>query len=352
MYFSFNGYCNIACSFTTGDLVSSGGGAAMPIDSGVLLENFSGASIRTAVGDPSTNLWAVYTGENPNQSGALDVTTGTFKLQYSTNVVTKSGPYLHFFPKPNNSWAYPNGYAQTYAMSGVFVPTCNRFSFWVKPNVTTDRRSDGGDLMEFGTYIRTHDDPDTANQGNHYYHYFGNGWTANRWHKITITNKPQHQVGGDTGFEWPADTSFITDGIHYFDGMTRFYFDIAYPDALMQPSDWVFDDFYFANESNSPDSLVSSISSVYDGTKYVLTWAGPKNTSQSYAIYHGASPLKATDGTYNGNGTYGGTSSNPGSTYTGCLWESPTISEVSTYYFLIVPDGQTLGTQIVMTQRS
>lgn len=322
-----------------------------PAPDSVLLEDFAGGAIRTANGDPTVDLWAVYTGENPNQSGGLDVATSTFELNYTDNIGS-SGPYLHFFPKPNNSFAYPNGYAKTYVKSGIFDAECNRLTFWVKPSVTTLRRSDGGDLMEFGTYIRPHGDADGSYQGAHYYHYFGNGWTANRWHQITITNKPQHQVGGSAGTEWDVDPEFAAEGVHYFDGLTRFYFDIAYPDVLMEPSTWIFDDFAFATETNSPDSLVASISAVYDGTKYVLTWAGPKNVSQSYTVYHGAAPLKSLDGTYNGSGTDGGTASNPGNDYTGCLWQSPTIAEASNYYFLIVPAGQSLGTQITLPQRS
>src|SRR5262249_37916412 len=206
-------------------------------------------------------------------------------LSVSTPPATSNGSYsyLQFFPY-NNGYNFPNGYAQNFIQSGTFDPNTNRLSFWVKSTNNVVRRSDGGTILEFGTYIRAHNNTDVTYQGQHYYHQMDPDLYAGQWTLFTINEKPQHQrgVAATPGVyrEWYYRTTGAP--VHYFDGLTRFYFN-----GLYQPS-WVgsysFKDFQFSTVSGEPDALVASVAASYTGTGYELTWEGPAGTAQNFDI--------------------------------------------------------------------
>src|SRR5262249_15500313 len=133
-----------------------------------------------------------------------------------------NGVYWNFFPNTGSGYPYPQGFARNFIKGGTFDPNTNRLRMKVKCSGNVSRRSDGGDVLQIGTYVKSHTDPDTTQQGDHYYHLIDANFYANQWSYIEINRVPQHQVGQNPTTNWPEDP---VSGVHYFDGLTRFYFD-------------------------------------------------------------------------------------------------------------------------------
>jgi hypothetical protein len=308
-----------------------------------LLEDFSSARNNRS----GTPLWQVYLAANPNQTGSMDTVNQWYQLKVDAPTTGSNYPYLYFLPY-QNGYPWPGAYAQTFIRNGTFdSANTNRLSFWVKSNTNVVRRSDGGSILEIGTYIRQHNYSAPAWQGQHYYHLLDPNLYAGQWTVITINRVPQHQVGADPNTNWPEDPEWAkaTAGapVHYFDGLTLFYFT-----GLYQPS-WVgsywFKDFQFGTVTGEPDTLVSSTTATYTGKGYELTWSGPKNVAQKYDIAYGTTSMKQSGFT---KGTFAGTVSNPASGYTGCIWQSEPMAQRSVIYFAIRPQGQSAFTEICL----
>jgi len=284
-----------------------------------------------------TDLWAAYLGEDPLQTYMLE--NGLFK-----DVVGPSpnGVYVHFFPNTGTGYSFPAGYTQSFIKQGAWDANANRLRFRVKCSSNVVRRPDGGDVLEIGTYIRYHSATDLVWQGAHYYHQLDPNFYANRWATIEINRVPQHEVGQDPSINWPEDPEWNSaNPVHYFDGLTRFYFDT-------QGSQWsnqtcYFGNFEFDTKTGEADSFVSSVAGTYNGSAYEVTWAAPKNSLTTYEVRYATSSMK-TNGL--SSGTVGGTVSSPGSTYTGTFWVSSAMSEMPTLYVAIRPIGQTTFSEI------
>ena len=282
-------------------------------DKNLLLEDFTSLRLNGEGGQ----LFINYNTEDAGQTSALDA--GSLKVIVPSAV----GCYMHFLPRGASAYAYPGGYAQSYLKSGTWNANINRLIFLVKTNITVARRTDGGSTMEFGTYARDHDNADTANQGSHYYHITDPNFYADRWMKFVFNRTPQHQVGMAAGTNWGDDPAFAAHGQHYYDELTRFYFDTQRAPAF-QSSSWWFDDFLFKLVSGEPDAEISSIACLYTGTQYEASWAGIKGSARTYEIRYKTSSMKTAGFT---TGTDGGTATNPGNDYTGCVWQSGAMSE-------------------------
>jgi len=315
-------------------------GVAAETKAQVLLEDF--ASLRK--NGMGTDLWAAYLGEDPLQTYSLE--DGMFKDVVG---LPPNGVYMHFFPNTGFGYPFPDGYAQHWIKSGTWDPNANRLRFRVKCSADVPRRADGGDILQIGTYIKYHPNPDTASQGAHYYHLLDPNFFANRWMLIEINRVPQHQVGQNPYINWPEDPQWNSSNpVHYFDGLTRFYFDT-------QGSGWSnqtchFDDFQFDTVNGEPDSYVSSTAATHNGTAYEVSWAAPKNSVTTYEVrYSTTSSLKVAGFS---SGTDGGTVSSPGSAYVGTIWKSPAMPEASSMYVAIRPVGQSLFTEITIPAMS
>ena len=57
-------------------------------------------------------------------------------------------------------------------------------------------------------------------------------------------------------------------------------------------SDWWFKDYEFDLVTGEPDTLVTTVTAVYTGAHYELSWSGPKNTSQSYTVRYSTTSMK------------------------------------------------------------
>lgn len=277
-----------------------------------VLEDFSS---RRTNGDGDF-LFNNYNGEDAGQASSLD--TGSLKVTVPSGV----GIYMHFVPRGASGYNHPGGYAKTWIRSGTFDPNTNRLIFLVKTNITVAKRTDGGGNCQFGTYARNQASGDSTNQGDHYYHITNSNYYADKWMKFIYNRTPQHEVGELPGINWGDDPGFASRGHHYYDDLTRFYFDTQ-EEPDFQSSSWWFDDFIFKTVSGEPDAEIASISCLYTGTKYEVAWAGIKNSNRTYEVRYKTSSMKSAGFT---SGTDGGTVTNTGDDYTGVFW-SVTTSE-------------------------
>ncbi len=301
---------------------------------GTLLEDFHVLRLN-GEGNP---LWSPYLGEDPGQSGHLEGSSYRIDVGGEPN-----GVYLEFLPR-DGGYPYPSGYAQAFVSSGTFDHATNRLSFWVKSSRNVTRQADGSDVIQIGTYIRNHSDPDLDHQGEHFYHLIDSNVYAGRWMLVELNRVPQHKVGEDPTINWPENPE--APAVDYYDGLTRFYFD-SQGDQFSNSS-WWFADFGFATIAGEPDPLVSSLTATYSGTNYEVTWAGPKNRLQQYSVRYSATSMH-TGGF--GSGIDGGTVTNPGNDYTGTFWQSPPMPQGSVLYVAIQPKGSSSFTELAIPQR-
>lgn len=284
-----------------------------------------------------TALFDAYTGENGSETVTYPGSTGAFPLGGKTlqmNVGRGAHPmvYMHFHPY-SGGYAFPGGYAQHFLKSGTWDPAFNRLGFWVKSTMAVEARAAGN--FQFGTYVRSHAEPDPSRQGDHYYHLLSGSFPAGKWVYVEINPTPQHQVGKNSSTNWG-----VIPG--YFDDLTRFYFDGAY--AETPGAEFEFADFGFRRAMDEPDAEVATVSIAYDGAKYVLGFSGLKNTARKYEIRFSPHSMKA-DGF--ASGTSGGTFSNPGDDYCGVFWSSPIMPENPVgMYVAIMPNSGTAFTEI------
>src|SRR4030095_16596764 len=115
--------------------------------------------------------------------------------------------YWHFLPYP---YVWPNGFAQHFVKSGTWNTDINRLRFKMKCNQSVVRRSDGGDVLQMGTYVKSHSETTASLQGQHFYHLFGLNIYANRWVLIEMNRQPQHRVGGDPNTSPPLDPEWVS----------------------------------------------------------------------------------------------------------------------------------------------
>lgn len=301
----------------------------------ILLEDFS--SMRT--NGEGGALWAPYS----NPSGGSDYANQSGSIENGVYHLTTAGrPYFHFLPSP---YIAPQGFAHGNLRSGTWSAQVNRLRFWIKAPQTIARRSDGGTIAEVGTYTKPKSDSSPANQGAHFYHYLDPNFIAGRWMLITLNRVPQHQVGM-TSQNWPENPT-AASGWNYYDGLTRFYFCDEYGTAANWRGDWYFADYGLDIVTGEPDTLVATVAAVHTGSRYELSWQGPKGSVQDYTVRYATASMKQ-NGLASGT-LAGGTVQTSGSDYAGVFWASPALAQPSGgMYFAIQPSGQSAFTEIYL----
>ncbi len=306
----------------------------------IVLEDFS--SVRMNHDSPPSPLWQPYLGPPGSdwngQTGAI--VDRTFEL----TVPASKRPYFQFLPYPYSSIS---GFAKGNLRSGEWNADVNRLSFWMKTNATITHRPGGAQTAEVGTYAKVNDG-EPSNQGDHYYHYLYANWTPGQWMLVTLNRQVQHKVGQDPNINWTEDPTFATIGVHYFDALTRFYVTDEYGDpAVWGNHTYTFADVEFAQVGGEPDNLVASVTATYTGEHYELSWAGPKNSPQAYAVHYATTSLHRA-GLASATRS-GSIVSTPGNAYQGVLWTSPPMAQPpGGMYFAIQPIGQYAFTEIYL----
>ncbi len=312
-----------------------------------VLENFS--SMRQS--GSGVNLWSAYQGEDPGQ--VFSIVSGTFQDKGSTSTgcsYTGCGLYPQFMPG-GSGYGYPQGYALNYLRSGTWDPNYNRLAFQFKCDTAVGRQGTAGNV-QIGTYIRYHGSSDPNWQGDHYYHFIDPNVYPGQWINVIINRVPQHEVGASDGsYTYPDDPDYTgANPVHYFDGLTRFYFDTqpvgskGWSGATCQ-----FANFTFAKAVNEPESYVSSVTAQYNGSAYEVTWAAPRMVTggQLYSVRYSTSDMHVNGFT---SGTDGGTVRGPdGSAYVSTIWKSAAMAQAPTMYIAIQPSGQSTFTQVVVS---
>jgi hypothetical protein len=329
----------------------------------IILEDFA-TQRKTA--DNTQNLFAIYSPGGQTQTGGYNSGNQDFEVTVTgIGGGASGGCYWHFLPCGDvDLYSWPNGFCQHYIKSGVFSTSVNRMI--IKVTRTTDRASSepyGG--LEIGNYAKSHNYSDTSQQGQHYYWKSSVGFYANEPVYLFLDAQVHHRVGTDANLNHPYDPTWNGDDggfcptpTHFFDALTRWYWDSGPNDGSGDVGAVYKIDNIYMDSTNEATEPITSLQGSNDASPllikqantatvtynpaansssggYELTWDAPKNLASSFRIAYKTSSMKAsggwTSGTWDGN-----TISGPNSAYVGCKWVSPALSR-GNYYFGIKP---------------
>ena len=305
----------------------------------ILLDNFA-AGDRTNNAPPA-QLWSAYLGEDPGQH--FSVANGFMHDVGDSSTgcgATGCGLYVQFM---EGQYVAPSGFVPSWIESGIWTPgTVNRLRFKFRCNKTVhgNANSLGHSWGYIGTYTKNTTDTNPSNQGDHWYHTLTGDTFNNHWNLIELNRHPQHQVGALAGNDAGDNPSLALDGINYYDGLTRFYFDTTNAAAADGGDDaWSgvacdFDDFYLDTVTGDPDDLVSNIMVNYDGSHYNLSFNSLPDVNQTYNIAYKTSSMKSGGGF--SSGISGGSISTTQNDYTFMMWQSPALSYSATGMYIAI----------------
>lgn len=262
--------------------------------------------------------------------------------------------YWHCYTKANGQYLFPDGFLQNFIMNGVWSPAVNTLRMCVETNKDFPYWAINGNGT-LGNYIKNQANTDGNFQGQHWYNRFGCNYYAGKKCYMEFNSQPQTRVAtsGSTVFANEPELNQYTENIGYFDGMTRFYWNL-FENFDVQNSSWWFSEMEFLEkplpialrDGNSnwvgqqlPVSLVSSVcvtATNFGG--YDLSFCGPKNTPKvDYEVYTSLQSMRS-----NGieSGTLLGQCQSVGSAYTSVLFQVPTLAEQDRF-FAIRPVGMT-----------
>ena len=299
----------------------------------IVLDDFSGPRMNTGTGE---NIIEVYNGEDPGQT----YTIGNGKLQVTGS--PSNGIYWHFLPYP---YTGSKGFAKGWIKSGTWDPNVNRLNFSFSCNTNISKTDSGYGNFQFGTYVKK-DDGNPSNQGAHYYHLVDPNVYSGKVVYVSINRTPQHQVGSNPSTNWPENPT--ASSINYFNGLTRWYFDTQ--DGPWSSASCQFGPVTFEKKSSEPDQQVSSVTYQHTGSRYEVTWSGPKNSTLKFDIAYSATSMKTAGFA---SGVPAGTISATGNDYTNVIWASSNVQEApSGLYVAIRPQGQAAFTEVFIPNSS
>jgi hypothetical protein len=218
-------------------------------------------------------------------------------------------------------------------------------TFWMKCStfIPSNRRQ----TFNVGTYVKAHS-YDRNSQGQHYYHFFSPNIYPDRWLKMEMNAAPSFRVGSSVlpalDPEWVNTTTGAP--VHYFDGMTRFYIDMAGVDGITNFSCSVAA-FELMTETGEPDTDIRSVTATYNGDAYEVSWNAKLNSNQEYEVRYSTSSMKAA--TLESGKKSGGKLKTDGGPYGGLVWKSPKMPEdANGMYFAITVVGATQFNEIYL----
>ena len=164
-----------------------------------------------------------------------------------------------------------------------------------------------------GTYIKSYPTVSQSEKdgtGWHYYHYFGltlpaNQWVVNKVFKApalsnSITAWGLQSSGFYPDTEWVEPMTFsggVRTPIHYWDGLSRFYFTLLVRPDLHgsdYPYDVYLDDFDFTVEAgHNPYAYVKTAALAWNGVDgYALSFPRGPTVAEAYDIYSSVGSMK------------------------------------------------------------
>lgn len=270
---------------------------------------------------------------------------------------SQTAPYLFEFPALHGGiYSFPNAYMSAYIKSNNFDPTANRMSFFISySNFATYLPQNWEGPFYVGTYIKNgglmsniHD------AGSHFYH-LGPPFTLypGRVLKFEWNEAPEHEVGASGAAVWPNDPMYAGvwsypgwggndyGRLHYFAGLTNWYINFRYGQNV-NPGVMSLGEIDSYKVLNEPEELVRARTIVWapsrlrvDTPGYEVAWNSPKNTKINYQVnYSTAGSLKTIGFSA---GSDGGVVHSLGSSYTGVLWQSPSMPEAPQFWVGIRP---------------
>jgi hypothetical protein len=323
--------------------VSEGGGG----DPGVLqeLETFT---LPPMYNDEGRMVFHAYTGEDPGSSAA--VVGGALRL---TGGGVAQSIYMLFQPIVGGAGTFPfdTGYAQSRLRSGTWNPDNNRLGFLARWDTPLNYRTDRGEVLQFGTYVKDHAHSQLTEQGRHFYHFYNVQQPVNVWLAYVVDQHPQHErnrpgnyADNPTLYVNPTDGDYMSNEgpVSYMDGLTLFYYD-PQPSTGLTNAVVDLDDFYFWQRDGEPDYYISSLAYCYDGTRYNVYWSGLMNQAYSFEVRYRTDGVSMhTAGFATGTNGDAGATSNPNSAYKGNRWQSSLMAEdTDGIYVAIRVTGQT-----------
>src|SRR6185295_3346894 len=163
---------------------------------------------------------------------------------------------------------------------------------------------------------------------------------------VSINRTPQHQVGSNPNTNRPENPT--SPSFNYFDGLTRWYFDTQ--DGPWSSASCQFGPVTFEKKFSEPDQQVSSITYQYTGSRYEVTWSGPKNSTLKFDIAYSATSMKTAGFA---SGVPAGTISATGNSYTNVIWTSANMQQAAGgLYVAIRPQGQAAFTEVYIPNSS
>ena len=235
---------------------------------------------------PGNLLWNQYENDptdGPDPGSESITSEEAFSGNKSLKITIDGGnSYTQFYPKVEDLvWSNTRNFVKGGAWE---FNKYNRLRFWVKLPPGIKYLGDGRTNAHFGTYIRAKDGDlaSAESGGNHYYHYFDLEYTG-EWHQIIIDTHPSHIRGGSGGIEG-GDKEYPTGepGYNYFDGLTRFYFDLE-GSLPNYPSYIYFDNFEFYQETNLENfDQIYSLHGVFvpDNNQVIVGWKRNKDENK------------------------------------------------------------------------
>lgn len=304
---------------------------------------------------PGNLLWSQYESDptdGPDPGSETITSEEAFVGEKSLKITLEGGnAYTQFYPKVEDRvWSN----ARNFVKEGEWeFDKYNRMRFWVKlpPGITY--QGEGQTNAHFGTYVRSKngDESSAESGGNHFYHYFDLESTG-EWHQIIIDTHPSHSRGESGGLE-EGDKEYATGevGYNYFDGLTRFYFDLDgglpnYPSAIY------FDGFEFYEEKN-PENInqIYGLNGVYvpASNKLIVGWKRDKDENKvKHEVRYSFSDVFSI-GWDNAEVAPNGTITPPGwQGYNGMYWNTTDInlSGKKSIFIAIKPENSNLFRQI------
>ena len=306
----------------------------------VLLDDF--ATWRFGNGGDIERLFDVYNGA-VGDAGPSQVALGVFDNVFRVTVPANNVWYVD---QDDSPYTMANQWMKGHIKSGTWDPDINRMVFLVRSTLSSGFDASGSNNMNVGTYVKPLDnfspgaEGTSPQNGHHYYHGYTTPVTANKWMKVYVTNRNQHERG-DPG---SVDGAVVPN---YFHTMTRFYVTHwgTYPGN--PSSTWDLGPIYLYKETGEPDDDISSETIQYNGTKYQVTWAGRKNVDVTYEIRYRLDGVSLKTAGFT-SGINGGTVINPGNDYTGVYWELTAPESTNGLYVGIRVSGASQFTELFL----
>lgn len=328
-----------------------------------VLDDFSQGIRKNGAG---SNLWDVYLGDcdTPQSMNIIgnhlqvvgDNTYGAFDRGCGGG--HGNGIYFHFYPYP---YTQPNGHVQDWLTSGSKNANYNRFSFKMKctkdtlQSDTTDYNLMGEPILSLGTYVKTTADNNAGSQGDHFYHGLGFNIYANQWSTMVYNRTVTHWRDNPGYMSYPEDPLWFADSArktHYYDGLTRWYFDSASNNtqSSQQPvapyfrtpptmDSWSgqnceYSDFIFWYQTDEPDPFVYTLNGTYNGSGYELSFDTVKNYLVNYDVKYATQDIKTLGWS---NASNGGSVANHRTSSVSVTWKGPSMSEQPDMWLAVRP---------------